>query len=1646
MSKRSYIVLGSLLILSGLLFSVRAVEAARTEGFWSLVGDYLKTTSATGYDILINGIDRYLNFGFDSGSSGYGFRDNGGVIEFKNSGGAWAGIGSGSGGSDFTLQTNFGATNAATTTPIWAQGGLNASSTVRATLFEALDWTLSTSTVVCASGCEFTNIQTAIDAGWDNIKLKNETYTLTAPITPIANNLTVEGEGYNTVISCNPATVPTCLTNNNASQKSNLVFRDFTVDNSGTTGTGTCVDLSRFARSTFTNVNCQDFNAGYSASTSQTFYNNIENTFVRVSGASSTAFLFTNDANYNTIFNARVNPTNDDRVTGFYIDSHTMKCISCEVESYAGVGLHVAAHGHAFNGDMYLELNKVNAQIDSGVENVNLTGNYADASTTPQNIVDNGARGLFVNARVQYEPVNYINGNPFSIDDVSLDYSDTKASNQLEISSTIGTTSLMIVSTKNGTWIDEELKGGIEFYGSDTSGSGVGSHAYIRAQAEGTFGVSTNLLFGTSNGGGNGVDVLKLEHDGDAIFTGNLLPDVSDGSTLGDATHFVSDLFLADEGVINWNNSDMTINHSTNNLTISGGELYVAGGLLSQGSTTFSGVSSTTFDGPGFRIGGPRDTGSSYYNVFQNASDILTIQRTGGTDDSFSLVKIAANPTCAPSCEGTLTLELNPNKFLDIFADDYTGGTQQYGMRAQKRSTQTYMPICFDFYDGSTVTNGLCVATTSAAAGTTLGFVGAGTTTPRYQLVSHGDIFAQGNVIVNRDTTSNFGCLQFQTNWVDQWCVGLRNDGTTHLQFRDNINGRNKLTIPRSTATSTLLDGIDVGSLAVAGLAEVSRLNATGTATSTFAGGILSRGWSSFASTTISMLNGTIVVDGVHYAQNDAGVRGAIEDACASTNNRHVHFPSGQYDISSASGAISLCSNLMITGDGYSSFLNQTGTTNVALFNNENATVGVSNIVIKNIRIRSRLTAGYPGGNPVATMRFDGAASTTIDTVWIERGGIHFRPNTTFSNTATTLTNGNNKYNTVSNSFFDEESLICVVFSQGSHSSAINNKCHAYDSAFQALGAWDDIKFIGNTIYDHDVAGYGFEANHDNDLEKWNDLQIIGNTSSSSPGSGAIVYGGTATQKITNTRIIDNHFASTTEYGIYINGVHEGFTVVNNNCENIGRACVAVVNDIPNSTTTDGIIANNNSHNAGTSGTHPYGILLRTTASGAGFDTITVQNNIASNYNSGGPTTDGVRVITENANNIMQNIQIYGNLVRNVANAFVESGTGSVTYATTPFRGGVSVSGYLAASSTSGFTDLATFYNGILMGASSTVMGTFTLGDGVGNTSFTSSSGDLTINATGDDINIGVTDTVVIPGSLRTNSTLDNSNLGVAAGQTGANRTTSQLLLPGSSAIGTRVLVRGSTNYTVTAGSNYGSFIVGQEAITEASSGNHPILSQLGLRPLAVTAGSATVANTATIYVEDAASTTVATTGNYSMWVDNGTVRFDDKLAVGTTTPWATALSASGTVAFQNLSTGAAATDINITANKELIEVTSSKRFKDHIGNLDASQCDIERLQAVMFRWKEGTYSAGMEDVGLYAEDVAEVCPLLVVYKDGLPYSVRYELLSVYLLDYMQEKGGLSEPAFEQGGFDPSDYWYLAFLSIPLSWFMNRRKKHAYQP
>ena len=72
-------------------------------------GSWIEAINPLGLDILNKGTNRYFNFNTLVGSTGYGFRDNGGIMEIKNSGGSWQAIANGDvGGTDTQIQFNDG--------------------------------------------------------------------------------------------------------------------------------------------------------------------------------------------------------------------------------------------------------------------------------------------------------------------------------------------------------------------------------------------------------------------------------------------------------------------------------------------------------------------------------------------------------------------------------------------------------------------------------------------------------------------------------------------------------------------------------------------------------------------------------------------------------------------------------------------------------------------------------------------------------------------------------------------------------------------------------------------------------------------------------------------------------------------------------------------------------------------------------------------------------------------------------------------------------------------------------------------------------------------------------------------------------------------------------------------------------------------------------------------------------------------------------------------------------------------------------------------------------------------------------------------------------------------------------------------------
>lgn len=110
-----------------------------------------------------------------------------------------------------------------------------------------------------------------------------------------------------------------------------------------------------------------------------------------------------------------------------------------------------------------------------------------------------------------------------------------------------------------------------------------------------------------------------------------LLPDANDGAAIGNATTAFSDLFLAEGGVINWDNGDATITQSGNTVTLAGANLNATpedwtGWYADSHTWTYSSASAFTIAGVDLRTTFQSGTaiswndGSVKYGVVKSSS------------------------------------------------------------------------------------------------------------------------------------------------------------------------------------------------------------------------------------------------------------------------------------------------------------------------------------------------------------------------------------------------------------------------------------------------------------------------------------------------------------------------------------------------------------------------------------------------------------------------------------------------------------------------------------------------------------------------------------------------------------------------------------------------------------------------------------------------------------------------------------------------------------------------------------------------------------------------------------------------------------------------------------------------------------------
>ncbi len=144
------------------------------------------------------------------------------------------------------------------------------------------------------------------------------------------------------------------------------------------------------------------------------------------------------------------------------------------------------------------------------------------------------------------------------------------------------------------------------------------------------------------------------------------------------------------------------------------------------------------------------------------------------------------------------------------------------------------------------------------------------------------------------------------------------------------------------------------------------------------------------------------------------------------------------------------------------------------------------------------------------------------------------------------------------------------------------------------------------------------------------------------------------------------------------------------------------------------------------------------------------------------------------------------------------------------------------------------------------------------------------------------------------------------------------------------------------------------------------------------------------------AGSTIVTNSSNIMIGHVGTVADSSTIRIGTAQTKALVAGIYGVTTVNN-----DAVVVMVDSAGQLGTISSSETKKENIRPLAEfmnASAVIDGLAPVAFNYIEQHDLPNNDEIGLIAEQVHEICPHLVIYKDGAPATVKYHLLSILLL------------------------------------------------
>ena len=266
-----------------------------------------------------------------------------------------------------------------------------------------------------------------------------------------------------------------------------------------------------------------------------------------------------------------------------------------------------------------------------------------------------------------------------------------------------------------------------------------------------------------------------------------------------------------------------------------------------------------------------------------------------------------------------------------------------------------------------------------------------------------------------------------------------------------------------------------------------------------------------------------------------------------------------------------------------------------------------------------------------------------------------------------------------------------------------------------------------------------------------------------------------------------------------------------------------------------------------------------------------------------------------------------------------------------------------------------------------------------GNTIMTGTNNAGFGNSTLTALTTGFSNTAVGYQALTLNTT------GTANTAIGAQVLTANIIGNNNTGIGSQALFQSTASQNTAVGS--------QALFTNVSGTNN---TAVGYQALTSSTGTNNIA------LGNGAGSALTTTSNNIIIGNNGVLTDANTIKIGTAGSQTRCFIAG----IRGVTTGSATgITVLIDTNGQLGTVSSSRRFKENIVNMDTLTNNLMQLRPVAFNYKKEFGGDGLtREYGLIAEEVAKIYPDLVVNdEDGQPYTIRYHLLPSMLLNELQK-------------------------------------------